>query len=79
MEQKLTKYNDGIITSKIEQKMDLISSGELTAAEASKTLTEIQELITQLPHEVRGTHQMYFDMFKDRVARCYLHNGGITK
>ena len=79
MKQGLSKFNDDIIAGKIEYRMDLISEGELTASEASKTLDEIQVLIGQMEPEARETQQMYFDMFKDRVARCYLHNGGIIR
>lgn len=78
MEQKLTKLNDDIIASKIEQKMDQISEGKLTSAQAIKILAEIEQLIAQMQPEARQTQMMYFDMFKDRVAHFYLQNNDST-
>lgn len=73
------KSNDDVIASKIEQKMDLISAGQLSAQEASKVLVEIKQLIAQMQPAERATQEMYFDMFRDKVARFYLLNGPVME
>lgn len=79
MEQGLCRLNDDIILSKIERKMDIVFTRELSSYQASKVISEIEQLLKKMTPESQQKHQMYFEMFKDKVARLYLLGGPIME
>ncbi len=74
MEPKLKQLNDDMLASKIENKMDQISSGELAYPEVLQALEEIKTLVAKMDPETGASYMMYCDMLAERVARHYAKN-----
>ena len=85
MEEKLTTENIGNkkglivrnednIAKEIENRMDLISSGELPCQTAIKVLDEIKNLTLQLRPSSRNAYMTYVNMLEERVLNFYARN-----
>lgn len=76
MEEKFTTFigNEDHIAKEIEDRMDLISSGELSCQTAIKVINEIKNLISYLRSGSRESYMTYVNILEERVLNFYARN-----